>query len=52
MKNQRIKYRFEKDMDSYKERVSMKEDTRTPKKLLSHKGAIVFSESLDSAGLR
>ena len=40
MKNQRIKYRFEKDMDSYKERVSMKEEKTTPEKLLSHKGAI------------
>jgi hypothetical protein len=42
MKNQKTKYRTKKDMNSFKERVSMKEDTTTPKKLLSPKGAIVF----------
>jgi hypothetical protein len=38
MNQQKTKYRIEKDMDSFKERVSMKEET-TPKKLLSHKRA-------------
>jgi hypothetical protein len=44
MKQQKTKIRIEKDMNSFKERVSMKEETTTPKKLLSPKGAIVFSE--------
>ena len=38
MKQQKTKIRIEKDMNSFKERVSMKEETTTPKKLLSHKG--------------
>ena len=44
MNVQRIKYRDENDMNSFKERVSVKEDTTIPEKLLSPKGAIVFSE--------
>jgi hypothetical protein len=40
MKQQKTKIRIEKDMNSFKERVSMKEETTTPKKLLSPKGAI------------
>ena len=37
MNQKKTKYRIEKDMNSFKERVSMKEETTTPKKLLSHK---------------
>jgi hypothetical protein len=40
MNQQKTKYQIKKDMDSFKEKVNMKEETRTPKKLLSHKGAI------------
>jgi hypothetical protein len=43
MNLQRIKYQVEKDMNSFKERESMKEES---KKLLSPKGAIVFSKQL------
>jgi hypothetical protein len=42
MNQQKTKYQIKKDINSFKERVNMKEETRTPKKLLSHKGAIVF----------
>ena len=41
MNQQKPKYRIEKDMNSFKESVNVKEETTTPKKLLSHKGAIV-----------
>jgi hypothetical protein len=44
MKNQRIKYRIEKDMNVLREKVRMKEEITTPEKLLSPKGAKVFSE--------
>jgi len=44
MNQQKTKYRIKKDMDSFKERVRMKEETTTPKKLLSHKGAIACSK--------
>jgi len=40
MNQQKTKYRIKKDMNVLRERVSMKEETTTPKKLLSHKGAI------------
>ena len=40
MNQQKTKYRIKKDMDSFKEKVSMKEESTTPKKLLSHKGVI------------
>jgi hypothetical protein len=36
MNQQKTKYRIEKDMDSFKGRVRMKEET--PEKLLSNKG--------------
>jgi hypothetical protein len=44
MKQQKTKIRIEKDMNSFKERVNMKEETTTPKKLLSPKGAIDCSK--------
>jgi hypothetical protein len=48
MNIQRIKYRDEKDMNSFKERVSVKEDTTIPEKLLSPKGAIDCREHQSS----
>ena len=44
MKQQKTKIRIEKDMNSFKESVSMKEEKTTPKKLLSPKGAIDWSK--------
>jgi hypothetical protein len=46
MKNEptKNKYRIRKDMNSFRERVNMKEETTIPEKLLSHKGAIVLCE--------
>jgi len=43
----KIRARF-KELNTYvrKEREGMKEETTTPKKLLSPKGAIIFSEQL------
>jgi hypothetical protein len=38
MNQQKTKYQNKKDMNSFKERVSMKEEKTTPKKLLSPKG--------------
>jgi hypothetical protein len=50
MNQQKNKIRIEKDVTVLREKVKMKEET-TPKKLLSPKGAIVFSEQLSRSSL-
>jgi hypothetical protein len=50
MNQQKTKIQIEKNVNVLRERVRMKEET-APKKLLNHKGAIVFSEQLSRSGL-
>jgi hypothetical protein len=52
MNQQKTKYRIGKDMSSFKERVNVKEETTTPEKLLSHKGAIDCTKHQISGMLR